>query len=182
MKTISRITLMLGLLVAIFSTNSFAQSALTELQSLETTLNADIATMQTSITDQQNLLSTVDADLLAATNEGDYDAEQAFIERQTMLNASIADLQASLAQLQADLAAVQAKIPVVQNEENMLDKNWVAANIPVTPTPEPPRILTVPDANNPSTLNVIFGTTGDPAQDEQILRSWLYQYGLIDAE
>ena len=182
MKTISRITFLLGLLITL-STGSFSQSPLVELQTLETTLGADIASTQASITNQQNLLTTVLADINAFTETGELDEAQALTERQTELNASVAALQATLSALQADLAIVQGKITSTQNELNQLDKNWVMANTPpAPPAPADPRILAVPDPNNPSTLNIIFGSTGNAQQDEQILRAWLYQYGLIDAE
>lgn len=182
MKTLSRITLVLGLLVTIFCTNSFAQSPLVELQAIETSLTADIAAAQASISSQQNALATTIADINAYTENGELDEAAALAARQSELNTSIADLQATLAQLQSDLAMVQSKIVTTQNELNLLDKNWVLANMPSTPAPADPRILTVPNANDPSTLNVIFGSTGDAVQDEQILRAWLYQYGLIDGK
>jgi uncharacterized coiled-coil protein SlyX len=184
MKTISRIILVLALLIACFSTDSVAQSSpLTDLQATETALNSAIAATQADITTTQSQLATVASDITAATDAGEEEYALGLAARETDLNASLAALQATLAQQQAELADIQSKITATQDEINQNDKNWWLANTPPeTPHAAPSPINAVPDPNNPASFNIIFGSTGNAAQDAQLIRSWLFQYGLIDSE
>ena len=183
MKTISRITLVLALLIACFSTQSVAQSPLADLQAVETALNNDIAATQANITTVQSQLTTVASDITAANDVGEEEYALELAGRQTDLNATLASLQAILGQQQTELADIQSKITATQDEINQSDKNWWVANTPPeTPHAAPSPINAVPDPNNPASMNIIFSSTGDAAQDAQIIRSWLFQHGLIDTE
>lgn len=164
------------------STSAFAQSSyqaqIAELQQIEASLTNDIAVTQASIAEYQDLVSMLDAQIADALNNGG-DATALQTQRQEALNI-VSSLQTTLAQQQGDLTAAQNKIIVLTDAMNQTDKNWILANNPPAPY-QPPvaqRIVTVPNPSIPSTMNVIFQSTGDAAQDAQIVHDWLLQHGL----
>ena len=167
----------------VFAQTSF-QSQIAELQAMEASLTADIALTQTNIAQYQDMVSSLDALIAEALNNGG-DVTTLQSQRQDALN-TVSSLQTTLAQQQADLAAVQNKIVILTDAMNQNDKNWVLANNPPPQQQQnqqnqnQQRINVVPNPGNPNSMHVIFQSTGNAAQDEQVVLDWLYQYGLVD--
>jgi uncharacterized coiled-coil protein SlyX len=181
--TISRIMLVLGLLIAAYSTNCFAQSPLVELQNMETALNADIAATQAAITAVQSQIDATNAEISAAMDVGEEEYANDLSGRLAELNASLVSAQATLTQQQTDLANVQLKITAINNAINEADKNWILANTqPPAPAPNNPanNITNVVDPNNPGNQLMFFVPTGNSTLDEQLVHQWLLQRGLVD--
>jgi hypothetical protein len=179
MKTISRIMLVLGLLIAIAGTNSFAQTSLSQLQAMETALNSDIATLQTDISALQAGVTAIDAQIAEANSNGD-DVAALDAQRQELLD-EIVLKQNTLVDKQVELLALQGEIANVTAWNNQHDRNWIVTN---TPPPAPynaaNNITNVADPNNPGNQLMFFVPTGNSTLDEQLVHQWLLQRGLVD--
>lgn len=128
MKTISKITLVLGLLMAFFSTNSVAQSSLVELQTMQTTLNDEIALLNSQIQSAQQQVD-INNEIIAA-GKPENDLAQLQIEVQENLS-FITDLQTTLALKQIELTALQGKIEGLTTQQNALDRQWIQQHVVV---------------------------------------------------
>ena len=196
MKTISRLVFVT---VVLFSTSAFAQisagddqynspTALTDLQnhlqnlqSIEATLKMEIAVAQSDLISQQDLVASLDIQITDETDAGN-DVSSMQAERSQAL-ANIAALQDLIALKQSELASVQNEMAITNSSIQMLmfDKVWQSTyNAPAAPLAQSPNITQVPDPNNPGNMLMFFVPSGNAQQDEQAVRNWLFQRGLID--
>jgi septal ring factor EnvC (AmiA/AmiB activator) len=178
--TITKTMLVLGLFIAIASTNSFAQSSLVQLQAMETALNSDIATLQADITVMQANISALDVQIADANSSGD-DVSDFEVQRQEFID-EIVLKQNTIADKQAELAVLQAEIANATILNNQQDKNWIVTHNPpvVTPANQTGHVTEVTHPALPNTPLMIFTSTGNANIDEQLVYNWLKQHGLVD--
>jgi hypothetical protein len=191
MKTIlKRLRFSLPVLAILFFCSQGMAQSLSELTTMQSELQAYIASANARISDPnvtatltQQELNAFQAEIngaqgkLAAVNDMIAIAQQDVIIQQEIANEStlLAAKNAAIAQQQADEVARQQLIAQRQAAQEALDAQIAAKQAAIA---NPARYTPAPDPNHPTWVPFRV-STGNAEQDAQIVRDWLQQHGIV---